>query len=304
MRSIMGFMRNIIPAIAIILLGSASLAFAQLPLPTPTPPLPPPPIMPLPPVPIPLSITGNEVRGTIDLPGDIGADLTISFEDVIGLTSTALEASATLVNPVDPTLIGRLPASVGVPAAFPVLVQIGPSASSALTFSGIYRISFHTHNLQLDPALPLSLLKAPDGGAFQDITRAEGRGSYRDDGDGGGFSEFLIVVDSRPIDTVIAGKFIDLQAILNDPVIAASISPAVLTNLQSLLSQALTLYQSGSIWSAMATMHAFSLYVKAHSGEEIPDVWRANCNTVVNVAGLLRTGADTLKFSLDRKLSH
>jgi hypothetical protein len=286
MRS-MGFMRTIIPLVAIIVLGSASLAFAQLPPPT---------------VPIPLTISGNEVRGTIDLPGDIDADLTISFEDVIGLTSTALQASATLVNPVDPALLSRLPAGVGVPAAFPVLIQIDPSASSALTLAGIYRISLHTHNLQLDPSLPLSLLKAPDGGPFQDITRSEGRGSYRDDGDGGGFSEFLIVVDTRPIDTVIVGKFTDLQAALTEN--AAAISPAVLTDLQSLLSQALSLYQSGSIWTAMATMHAFSLYVKAHSGEDIPDVWRANCNTVVNVAGLLRTDADTLKFSLDRKLSH
>ena len=50
-------------------------------------------------------------------------------------------------------------------------------------------------------------------------------------------------------------------------------------------------------------MTAFSRYVKAHSGEDIPDVWRANCSPLVNVAGLLRSGADTLRFSLDRKLS-
>jgi len=50
-------------------------------------------------------------------------------------------------------------------------------------------------------------------------------------------------------------------------------------------------------------MRDFSRYVKAHSGADIPDVWRANCSPLVNVAGLLRSGADTLRFSLDRKLS-
>ena len=50
-------------------------------------------------------------------------------------------------------------------------------------------------------------------------------------------------------------------------------------------------------------MRAFSRYVKDHSGEEIPDVWRANCSPVVNVAGLLRSAADTLRFSLNRKIS-
>jgi hypothetical protein len=46
----------------------------------------------------------------------------------------------------------------------------------------------------------------------------------------------------------------------------------------------------------------FSRYVKDHSGEEIPDVWRANCSPVVNVGGLLRSAADTLRFSLNRKI--
>jgi hypothetical protein len=37
--------------------------------------------------------------------------------------------------------------------------------------------------------------------------------------------------------------------------------------------------------------------VKAQSGSAIPDVWRAN-STLVNVAGILRASADTLRFSL------
>lgn len=303
-------MRSILMASAVAVLSSATLAFAQLPLPIPTPtppaPLPSPPI-PLPPtlpitVPVTLSIIGNEALGTFDI-GGIGADLKIDFENVVGLVPSAFDVTASLVNPVDPGLLARLPAGglVGIPIAFPVVIRISPSATSNLSFEGPYFVSFHTHNLHLNPDVPFSLFKAPDGGAFKDITKSEGRGSYRDDGGGGDFSEFLIAVDLRPIDSVIAGKFDDVQALITNN--ADSMAPDVVIALQNNLSSARTSYQSGAIREAIFAMTVFSRYVKAHGGEDIPDVWRANCSSLVNVAGLLRSGADTLKFSLDRKLS-
>jgi hypothetical protein len=292
--------RAILAASVLFVLGNATAAFAQFPLPPPPPlPTPPPPLPP--PVTVTLSISGNEALGTFDI-GGIGADLKIVFENVVGLTSSALDVTATLVNPVDPGLLSRLPAGglVGIPVGYPVVVRISPSASSALSFEGAYTVSFHTHNLHLDPDVPFSLFKSSDGGPFKDITKSEGRGSYRDDGSGGDFSEFLIAIDLRPIDDVVAGKFDDVQTLLNNN--ADVISPDVLTNLQANLSSARTLYQSGAIRQAIVAMTAFSRYVKAHGGEDIPDVWRANCSPLVNVAGLLRSGAETLRFSLDRKL--
>jgi len=302
------FLRSILAASALLALGSATLTFAQLPIPTPTPPPitlptpPPPPLLPDP-VPVTLSISGNEAVGSFDI-GGIGADLRIAFEHVVGLTSSALDVTATIVNPVDPALLGRLPGVglVGIPVGYPVVVRISPSASSALSFAGVYHVSFHTHNLQFDPNVPFSLFKSSDGGPFKDITKSEGRGSYRDDGSGGDFSEFLIAIDLRPIDSVIVGKFDDVQSLLNNS--ADTISPDVLTVLQAHLSSARTLYQSGAIREAIAAMTFFSRYVKVHGGEDIPDVWRANCSPLINVAGLLRSGAETLRFSLDRKLSH
>jgi len=301
-------MRSILTASALFALGNATLAFAQLPLPTPTPTPPPVTLPPPPPPPLPvsvsvsLSVSGNEVLGSFDI-GGIGADLRIDFESVVGLTPSALDVTATLVNPVDPALLSRLPPGglVGIPVGYPVVVRISPSVSSALSFEGVYTVSFHTHNLHLDPNVPFSLFKSYDGGPFKDITKSEGRGSFRDDGSGGDFSEFLIVLDLRPIDAVVAGKFDDVQGLLTNN--ADSISPDVLAALQSNLSQARTLYQSGAIRDAIDEMTKFSRYVKAHSGEDIPDVWRANCSPLINVAGLLRSGADTLKFSLDRSLS-
>ncbi|PYQ00800.1 MAG: hypothetical protein DMF82_21050 [Acidobacteria bacterium] len=301
-------MKSIMMASALILL-SATAAFAQLPLPlptptptpAPTPTPPPPPVLPIT-VPVTLTVAGNEAFGSFDI-GGIGADIKIKFENVVGLVPTAFDVTATLVNPIDPALLTRLPIGglVGVPIGFPVVIRIGPSADSGLSFEGMYEVSFHTHNLHLDVNVPFSLFKSPDGGAFKDITKSEGRGSYRDDGGGGDFSDFLIVIDLQPIDAVIAAKFDDLQSTITNN--AGSMPPDVVATLQTDLASAHTLYQSGAIRDAIDAMRVFSRYVKAHSGEDIPDVWRANCSPLVNVAGLLRSGADTLRFSLDRKLS-
>jgi hypothetical protein len=270
--------------------------------------------------PVPLTVTGNEARGTLELPGGIGAELTISFEKVVGLHPDALEVSATLVDPNDPDLLARLPGmqessvtdlfgqlittlsyQVTIPPTFPVLVRIDPSPASALSFSGVVTVSFYTHNLTLDPAVPMALYKAHAGGHFFDITAIEGRGSYRAGGGGGDFSEFLIVIDTRPIDEVIAAKFEALQSLLDTH--AGSMPEAVTSLLQQHLSNAQALYQSGVTVAAIGEMRAFSNYVAARSGKDIPDVWRANDPGRVNVAGLLRSAADTLRFSLDRKAS-
>jgi hypothetical protein len=252
-------------------------------------------------VPFSLTVSGRQAKADIDLPGGLETDLTLTFENVVGLTPSSVSVLATVVNPLDPTLLARLPglAQVSVPGAFPVLLQVDPSASSVLTFEGVYKISLHTHNLQLDPAVPLALFKAPDGGLFRDVTQLEGRGSYRVDGGGGDFSEFLIVVDARPIDTVIVDKFNALQGLLNT--YGGSIPSAVLTTLQGQLTQALTLYQAGAIRQAIIQINGFSEDVKAHSGDDIPAVWRAQDPSRVDIAGLLRVAAGTLGFSLDRK---
>ena len=250
---------------------------------------------------IPLTISGNEAKGLIELPGGIGAELSLTFEDVVGLNPGALNVSAQLVNPLDLGLLARLPAiGVSVPLAFPVLLRIEPSPESALTFAGVYAISLHTHNLHLDARVPLSLFKAPPGEDFEDITTFVGMGSYRAGGSGGGFSEFLILVDTRAIDAVIVGKFADVEETLADN--AGVISPAALADLQARLTQARTFYNLGLTVAAIAEMGGFSEKVQAYSGTAIPDVWRAH-DPRVNVAGYLRSEADTLKFSLTVKAS-
>lgn len=45
----------------------------------------------------------------------------------------------------------------------------------------------------------------------------------------------------------------------------------------------------------------FSRYVETHGGADVPDIPVANDPATLDVAGLLRSGAETLKPSLGRK---
>jgi hypothetical protein len=242
------------------------------------------------------TISGNELTARIELANSVAADLTITFEKVIGLNPSALALTATLINPKDIGFAGRLPdPAVSVPGAFPVVLRIDPTASSALSFEGVYKLSLHTNNLTLAANSPLRLYRAPSGGAFQDMTGFLQAGSVRAGGSGPGFSEFAIVADARLIDTVIAGKFDALQSQLsaNSP----AIDPAVAAELQQRLSQARSAYDAKSLAAAIDGIAAFGDQVKKQSGGAIPNVWRANGGPV-NVAGLLRSSAETLSFSL------
>ena len=106
---------------------------------------------------------------------------------------------------------------------------------------------------------------------------------------------------TRDIDDVILGKFDALQATLTAH--AGSMPVLVALTLQVRLTAARTLYLAGSLLPAISKLTSFTSYVLAHTGGDIPGVWDAADPGLDNVAGLLRSGANTLKFSLDRKAS-
>src|SRR5687768_13937795 len=84
-------------------------------------------------IPIPLTVTGGQARGNIHLAG-LHAELTITFEQVTGLTPSALNVTAGLVDPLDPLLASRLDGNglVGIASGFPVRIRIEPSLTSSL----------------------------------------------------------------------------------------------------------------------------------------------------------------------------
>lgn len=241
-------------------------------------------------------VEGDTLEAKIRLPG-VGADLTVAFEQVVGLSAESLGLSAGLLDAGDLlALQSRLPSGlVSVPAGFPVLVTIEPPATGGLSFSGVVSIELYTHDLAYVPGSPLRLFAAPLGGSFDDITETTAGGSYRVRGHKGDFSEFLIVADLRPVDVAIVEKFTSLDAELTSH--GSSISPTVYSQLVTLLAEAEAAYRSDDLVTAISKVEELAAAVKAASGTGIPDVWRSS-RDLVNVAGVLRAGAGTLRFSL------
>ncbi len=239
------------------------------------------------------TISGSSVKVTISLPLGLGADASLSFENVVGLSVANLGLSARLVNPLDPLFLARFPA--GVTPALPILLRIEPPASGGLSFSGIVTLELHTHDLLYVLGCPLRLYAAPLGGPFRDITAGMGAGSYRARGTSGGFSEFLIVTDGRSLTGAIADKLDHLEGIL---ALHAGLLPAALhDDLESQLATVRAEWEDDDPAGAIVALDAFLANVTLHSGAEIPDVWRS-ARDLVNVAGLLRASGLTLRLSL------
>ena len=241
-----------------------------------------------------LVVQGNEVSAGVSLPLNITADLKITFEQVEGLTPENIGLSATLVSLTDPGLLARIQ-DAQIPGALPMLIRIQPPAEGGLSFQGVVTIEVHTHLLPFTLNTPLRLFAASEGGRFQDITATVGMGSYRCTGRKGSFSEFLILADLRGINRVITRKLDNLDQLLADS--EGSIDPAVFSDLSELAAEIRSRYSAGQTQTAITKTEELVALVAAHSGTEIPNVWRS-ARDLTNTAGLLRAAGDTLRFSL------
>lgn len=229
----------------------------------------------------------------------LGTDVSLSFENASGLNLLSLGLSVHLVNPYDPAFRARLPAGTGL-SALPVLLRIEPPAWGGLSFRGVTSFEIHTHLLPYAPTTPLRIFAAPLGGTFQDTTAAMGPGSYRARSTRGGFSEFLIVLDLRPVDQVIETKIDALETLLDG--YEGTMPGSIYDDLEDRLGVIRDKIEDEDLEDALAEIDDFLEEVEDHSGGTggIPDLWRA-ARDRTNVAGYLRAGAETLRFSVDLK---
>lgn len=239
------------------------------------------------------TVGGNSIDVPLNLPGGISGDLLVSFETVSRLDLASLGASAHLVSPLDLGFLARLPPNTTLPLGFPVVIQIEPTPTGGLAFTGATAIQIASPTLP--PTPDLRLLTASLGGAFHDATTVGWDTSYRVIGATGGFSEFVIVIDKTPKTQAVATKLDALGALLNAN--AGAIAEPVKTELTVELAALRAKIQAGQTTAAVQELDAFLATVGRHSGVEIPNVWRAT-RDVVDVAGLLTAAGKTLRFSL------
>ncbi len=202
------------------------------------------------------TVDGDSVHLTLSLPGGLTADVTLVFEDVVGLNLANLGISTRLVNPWDLAILTRLQGLLGTSllSGFPVLLRIEPPAAGGLAFSGIATFELHTNILHYTPGSPLRLFAAPLGGPFRDITTHMGAGSYRARGSRGGFSEFLIVADLRPVNQVIQDKLDRLEDMLED--YESSMPGSVYDDLEEILEEIRADHAGGATAAAIEGVDA------------------------------------------------
>lgn len=245
--------------------------------------------------PLSATVNGNVYVAQLQVAGGYSAKLTVSFENVVGLSPESLNVSAVAIDPLDPALLSRLGNVVaGIPTAFPMLVEIEPDPTKGLSFSGVVNVELYTHDLEFVAASPLRLFSAPLGGDFEDITVFHGSGSYRSGGTKGNFSEFIIAIDARSPIASAGDKLTRLRGLLDAN--ANSMDADIYNELSGILTGAESAYASSSLVAAVTYVEAFAEAVESH-GTAIPSVWSASHN-LENVSGKLRAAAGTLRFSL------
>lgn len=242
-----------------------------------------------------VQINDDEALIDVQLGNSLGVDIRVSFQNVIGLTETALGVSARVIDPTDTDILFRLPntTEISIPEAFPVIVSIEPPAQQGLSFTGAYTLELHTQNLHYLPYSPFRLMKSHDGGPFVDITDNVGAGSVRARGRSGGFSEFIIVADLRALDVVAADKF-DL---LESRILQSDMDASIRSTLLGTFTTAANQFDNGDLLGAVNSLDQLILSVHANAGSQIPNIWRSS-QDLDNVAGNIIGQAASLRYTL------
>lgn len=244
-------------------------------------------------VPVAVEVNGKVATVRVGDDSTALADLTLTFDDVAGLSAASLGVSAQLVDVADPALLLRLsdPQLLQLDAGFPLLITIEPPATGGLTFQRTARVEVHTHALSYSVGSSYRLFKAPVGGQFRDITDEIAPGSVRARGTTGGFSQFLVLTDLRESDVVIAEKFAALRNTL------ATISASESGPLSAMLDDAEAAVAAEDYVAAGNHLDAFRARVSARAGNGIAQEWQAG-GALANPAGELLAGSATLKYSI------
>jgi hypothetical protein len=224
----------------------------------------------------------------------------LTFDSPIGLTAANLNVTAQIVNPSDPALQARLPGGgqVSVPSGFPVMISVNPPATGGFEFVNAATVELYTTTLSYNPAVPYRLFKASPGSVFYDITENVTAGSIRCRSRTPGFSDFIMVVDSRSLTGVIEDKYAFLEARLDDD----DIAPLTRAQLQLDLDESLEEFLEGDYEDAREELDDLELRVGAAAGIGIPNRWIAG-GSLDNLAGSLESEAISLDYALHQLIA-
>ncbi|MFA3793152.1 DUF6689 family protein [Aliiglaciecola sp. SL4] len=244
--------------------------------------------------PISTSVDGDTLKAKLQVTSQIEIDLTLEFEKSVGLSSDNIDISATLVNVNDLNILNRLPINdVSIFSSFPVVVSISPKTQEGFAFEGLASVELYTKAISYQSSMPARLFTSHDGGDFEDITSMVSAGSIRARGNTGRFSEFMILLDERDNDDIIADKLTQLEDTLDDN--QSSLSGVLLSSLQTSIASLDNAVMLENYSSALTLVE--SLIATVEQADSISSVWRSS-NDLVNLKGELLTHLVALRYSL------
>lgn len=228
-----------------------------------------------------VEVQGNQFIAEIDT--TVGCVSCVGYEALVVITFEnptntldydSLIVQADEINPANPAIRSRLPEDTFIPADFPVKITIDPGVNQNTTasFTGRYDIEVKTPHLEFDDFSPFRLFKAPDGGAFEDISLTLGFGSFRVRGAGGQFSEFLIAAVLRPLDEIVLEKYDSLKNVISAGFSSGDITTEAIKNsLVALCTSSETNFDSNDLEAAVDDADLMIDLVDAQAGITIDD---------------------------------
>ncbi|GAC16145.1 DUF6689 family protein [Aliiglaciecola lipolytica] len=246
--------------------------------------------------PVSTTVSGDTLKAKLQVGVQIEVDLTLEFEDSIGLSADNIDISATLVNVNDLNILNRLPANdVSIFSTFPVVVTISPKTDKGFGFEGLASVEIYTKAISYQSSMPARLFTSHDGGDFEDITSMVSAGSIRARGNTGRFSEFMILLDERDDSEILSDKFAQLEDVLDNN--QSNINSLLLSSLQTSIANLDNALFMQNYSSALSIVESLILTVEQASNTGMSNVWRSS-GDLVNIQGELLTHLIALRYSL------
>ena len=243
-----------------------------------------------------VTVNGNTLQAKLHVTSQIEVDLTVEFENSIGLSEDNIDITATLVSVNSATVTNRL-TSVDISAipSFPVIISISPKPSAGFGFEGLASVEIYTKAVDYNVAMPARLFRSHANGDFEDITSMVSAGSIRARGNTGSFSDFMILLDERSDADMLDDTFSQLSQLASQHsgLLSLTLSASLQTGLDTLQSALLV----NDYTAALAATESLITLIDSATTDQISNVWRSS-NDLVNMQGELLTRLKTLRYSL------
>nr|WP_297348195.1 DUF6689 family protein [uncultured Glaciecola sp.] len=246
--------------------------------------------------PVNVKVSEDKLQASIPVSSTINIDVVVEFEKSIGLTADNIVIEAFLIPVNDTSVLSRIKSSaVNLHPDFPVLLRISPKEGKGFSFEGLASVEIYTKAIDYQTGMPAKLFTSHAGGNFEDITSMVSAGSLRARGNLGKFSDFIIVLDERPLKIDTESKLAQIDQILLDN--QTDVNSLLFNELRGVSNMLETAVSLENFEQALLLTDNLILLIENLNGGEIDNVWRSS-NDLVNVKADLLSVLKSLRYRL------